>query len=118
MTRLYLESTHHSELKHSGGRSTLLAEFTKRFHSPQVGNLVRKVVHGCTLCKQLNKKPRDTDQQLMGELPDFRLQPEGDLAQVFQHVGVDAASPFLIKQGRGRARAKRYFLLFTCSSLQ
>ena len=46
----------------------------------------------------------------MAPLPRPRLQS----LRAFERVGVDYGGPFLTKQGRGKAKAKRYLCLFTC----
>ena len=46
----------------------------------------------------------------MAPLPRPRLQS----LRAFERVGVDYGRPFLTKQGRGKAKAKRYLCLFAC----
>ena len=53
--------------------------------------------------------------QKMGPLPEFRKCPKDNLPVAFATAGLDVAGPFLTKQGRGKARHKRYLLLFCCT---
>ena len=46
----------------------------------------------------------------MAPLPRPRLHS----LRAFERVGIDYAGPYLTKQGRGKARMKRYLCLFTC----
>ena len=59
----------------------------------------------------MQKTKNKMTQQVMANLPMHRL---GNSLKAFTKIGVDFGSPFLIKQGRGKASAKRYICLFTC----
>jgi hypothetical protein len=48
---------------------------------------------------------------MMAPLPEARLKLP---FRAFERVGVDYGGPFLTKQGRRKAKAKRYLCLFTC----
>ena len=58
------------------------------------------------MCRKLNAKPLN---QIMAELPAARLQI---YEPSFTHTGVDYNGPFMVKQGR--SKAKRYCCTFTC----
>ena len=51
----------------------------------------------------------------MANLPMHRL---GNSLKAFTKIGVDFRGPFLIKQGRGKAKAKTYLCLFTCLEIR
>ncbi len=50
---------------------------------------------------------------MMAPLPESRVTSP---LRAFERVGIDYAGPFLTKQGRRKAKAKRYLCLFTCLS--
>ena len=67
------------------------------------------VVEACRGCRrQFRAKPVG---QMMAPLPEARLKLP---LRAFERVGVDYGGPFLTKQGRRKAKAKRYLCLFTC----
>ena len=70
--------------------------------------MVKAHRHSCVKCQKLW---REAAAPQMGALPDFRT--SGPLC-AFTRVGVDYAGPFLVKQGRGRPKQKRYVAVFTC----
>ena len=93
---------------HTAGVNHLLANLNKEYwivHGPATVKQHRSRCYGCK--RQWNKPAV----QIMGPLPDVRTSPP---YRAFSRVGVDYAGPFMTKQGRGRARAKRYLCLFTC----
>ena len=49
--------------------------------------------------------------QVMTPLPTLRTQMS---LRAFSQTSVDYGGPFITKQGRGKARLKRYLCLFTC----
>lgn len=71
---------------------------------------IREVERECTECRRIKTK---STQQIMGPSPDFRLYKS---VRAFNQTAVDFAGPFMTKQGRGRARIKRYMCMFTCLS--
>ena len=73
-------------------------------------NLVKFIIRKCVLCQKHKKESRN---QLMGELPSFRM--EENLP--FVYVGIDYCGPFQIisKTGRGRKTIlKSYCCVFVC----
>lgn len=112
LTKLLFYSTHSERLEHRAGRSTLAAIMAQDYFIPRGGSLARSIVQTCTLCRRAVGQRNPVQ---MAPLPDFRSAPTKDTPPALHYTGVDAAGPFLIKYGRGKARAKRYFLLFTCS---
>ena len=71
--------------------------------------MLRSITEACAECRRCFTKK--IGNQMMAPLPKSRLQSS---LRVFEKVGDDYGGPFLTKQGRGRARAKRYLCLFTC----
>ena len=63
----------------------------------------------------MQKTKKKVTQQFMVNLPMHRL---GNSLKAFTKIGVDFGGLFLIKQGRGKARAKRYLCLFTCLEIR
>jgi hypothetical protein len=112
LSELIVRSVHVDELKHTGGRNHLLAEINKRFWILGARRLIRRVLSRCVYCKRITSKPRH---QAMAPLPDFRIADAKERLEVFSTTGLDCAGPFYTKQGRARARGKRYLLLFTCA---
>ncbi|XP_055909573.1 uncharacterized protein LOC129944268 [Eupeodes corollae] len=74
-------------------------------------NIVRKVIHRCKPCFMQRKA---TCEQLMGNLPLQRIQPN----RAFTDTGCDYAGPLTIKLNRGRKPKllKAYIALFICFS--
>ena len=71
-------------------------------------SILRNVRRTCVICQRFHKAP---EQQKMADLPPERL-VAGPVC--FLHVGVDLFGPFFVTLGR--ARVKRYGVLFTCLS--
>ncbi len=64
------------------------------------------------MCKR-RKQPPAT--QIMSPQPKCR---SARSLKAFTYVSIDMAGPIKTKQGRGRARAKRYICLFTCLEIR
>ena len=108
VTRLVI-AYEHSRLGHGTGTEHLLAELRTRFWIVKGRRAVRNVVEACRGCRrQFRAKPVG---QMMAPLPEARLKLT---LRAFKRVGVDYGGPFLTKQGRRKAKAKRYLCLFTC----
>ena len=50
----------------------------------------------------------------MSDLPSFRI-PSGVRIEPFNVSAVDCAGPFLVSQGRGKSKNKRYMAAFRCT---
>ena len=98
----------HEELLHAGP-GVVLTRLLKQFWIVQGRKLVRHVISRCILCKRRTPQPM---QQRMADLPDTRCPVEG--AQVFQHIGLDMAGPYFIRNKPDKFIHKRYFAIFTC----
>ena len=105
-------SDRHERLGHGTGTEHLLAEPRARFWVVKGRRAVRNVVESCPGCRRLfSAKPAG---QMMAPLPETRVTSP---LRAFERVGVDYAGPFLTKQGRRKAKAKRYLCLFPVSIL-
>ena len=79
----------------------------ERYFMVHVCEQVKRVTRECFECaKRFRSKPAH---QQMAPLPKIRLQQS---SRPFESCAVDFGGPFLIKQGRGRVRAKCYLCLF------
>ena len=110
-TTLLIKHTHERILNHVGGLNQVLSHINKRFWITHGREAVKKALKGCVRCRQLFSQPRH---QMMAPLPDFRITDSSSRLEPFHSVGIDCAGPFLTKQPRGRARQKRYLLIFVC----
>ena len=65
----------------------------------------------------LQKRLRATPvRQMESDIPAIRIPEAG--VRTFQKIIVDAAGPYLVRKGRGRAREKRYLIIFSCLSFR
>lgn len=99
----------HQETGH-GGRNHVLAKLRQRYWIPKANAAARTVISECNLCRRLRAK---AGEQKMADLPQDRLLPD---KPPFTNTGVDYFGPFEIK--RGRAKVKRYGVLFTCLTIR
>ena len=60
---------------------------------------------------QCRRRKASPAKQIMAPLPELRTRM---WLRAFSQTSVDSGGPFITKQGRGKARQKRYFCLFTC----
>ncbi|XP_043481754.1 uncharacterized protein LOC122510878 [Leptopilina heterotoma] len=74
-------------------------------------SVIKSIINNCITCV---RQRAAVSQQLMGDLPDFRVTP----SRPFSHTGVDYAGPFDVKlsPGRGCKTRKAYLALFVCCS--
>lgn len=99
--------TLHEENLHIGPAG-LLAIIRQKFWLLNGRSTVRKITRSCISCYRT--KPRKI-QQLMGNLPDFRVTP----AMPFEYTGVDYAGPMMVREGKYRPKiVKGYISVFVC----
>lgn len=100
----------HNRLLHCGPQQ-LLSSVREQFWPTGGRVLSKSTVNKCYTCTRLKAKPV---QQLMGNLPPFRVTP----APPFESCGADFAGPFFIinRKGRGAKSFKCYLCLFVCLS--
>ena len=105
-----LTHVHCNELRHCGGKRTLIAEIRYNIWVTRASVLAKKVLKDCVWCnRSMKQRPIK-----MAKAPlHFTRLP---LAKgcAFSEIGLDMAGPFFVKHGRGRAIGKRYVLLFSC----
>ena len=104
----------HVENLHAGPNLTL-ATLQREFWIINGKNAVRKVTRSCVPCFKVNPK---TTTQLLGDMPNFRVQ--NDNLSPFVNVGVDYAGPVYVKQRNKRSTVvhKAYICLFVCASVK
>ena len=107
VTRLIIKDAY-KELGHGSGVEQVLTLLRSRFWIVKGRRAVRSIVESCAQCRR--RFSVKTAEQKMAPLPRPRLQS----LRAFERVGVDYGGPSLTKQGRGKAKAKRYLCLFTC----
>ena len=107
ITALLVQETHILTLH--AGPSTMLAVLMPTYHIVGLKRLLRKISRSCVVCQRAYAR---TTKQLIGELPQARLQP----ARPFSIVGVDFAGPFRLKYGNPRRPtvSKCYVSVFIC----
>ena len=93
---------------HAVGTQHLLANLRQNYWIVNGTSAVKAVRHACTICRRNRLTPAS---QIMGPLPEPRVFKS---LRPFSRTSVDFAGPYLTKQGRSRARAKRYICVFTC----
>ncbi|XP_055012690.1 uncharacterized protein LOC129409784 [Boleophthalmus pectinirostris] len=99
----------HEEIGH-GGRNHTLAQLRQKVWICKGNAAVRSVLSKCVKCL---KSQAAVSEQKMANLPPDRLLPDHP---PFTNVGVDYFGPFEAK--RGRARVKRYGVIFTCLTVR
>ena len=77
---------------------------------PRVRTKINGIIRKCTTCQRFNARPKTPR---MADLPPERL---AAYTPPFSYVGIDCFGPFIVK--RGRARVKRYGLIFTCLTIR
>ena len=93
------------------GPSLLLCSTGNRFHVVGARRLSRAVCSQCKTCRKAAPKPQP---QLLGELPEERV----NTTPAFNVTGLDFAGPFTLKKGHTRKPVyiKAYICLFICFS--
>ena len=97
---------HYHLLSGHSGRQHVLSMMREKFWVIKANSAVRRVLSRCVDCQ---KRQGRVGEQQMADLPEVRLDVN---KPPFSSTGLDYFGPFLVK--RGRARVKRYALLFTC----
>ncbi|VDL72397.1 unnamed protein product [Nippostrongylus brasiliensis] len=97
----------HKRLGHQGANSTL-ANLRLQFWIPTGRRTVQKVINRCVTCKRWNSRPYHYPNS--PALPSTRTTP----SRAFEHVGIDLAGPFLIKEDENTMTTKFWVCLFTC----
>ena len=106
LTKLIVERLH-KDSNHSG-TNQVLAMLSARFWIPGAREEIRDCERACMVCRRRKVQPAS---QVMAPLPAVRAEMS---LRAFNNISVDFAGPFLTKQGRGKARFKRYLCLFAC----
>ncbi|XP_076686078.1 uncharacterized protein LOC143378149, partial [Andrena cerasifolii] len=106
-TELLIDEAHRRTLH--GGTQLTLAALRQRYWILQGRQRVKAHIHRCVTCLRWRASP---GQQLMGNLPAYRVTP----ARPFLQVGLDYAGPFtlLASRGRGQRTHKGYVAVFVC----
>ena len=105
-TKLVVEDCH-VKLKHGLTKDTL-AEVRSKYWIIKGRQLIRKIVHGCTVCRKF--KGRCYKLPPVADLPSFRLEE----SIPFLNIGVDFAGPLYIKGKTMDEVKKTYIALFIC----
>ena len=98
----------HQRYMHSGVSETF-AFVRQEFWIMGSRNIIRKTIHQCHQCFM---QRRITSQQIMGDLPSYRIQPN----RPFTNTGLDYAGPLTIRLSRCRnaKTSKAYIAFFVC----
>lgn len=107
LTTLLIEQTH--QLTFHGGPRLTLANLRRQYWITGGIRAVKGHLKHCVTCKKHNP---DMQQQLMGDLPSPRSNPE----RPFYHTGVDYTGHVYINfsKGRGTKTTKGYIAVFVC----
>lgn len=100
---------HHCQMKHQN-HEAVICEIRKKFWTPQIRQVLRKIVASCFTCRKNNAKPVPP---IMGSLPIDRLEP---YIRPFKYTGLDYFGPINVKIGR--RTEKRWIALFTCLTIR
>ena len=84
----------HFRLLH-GGPTLVASSLAQRYHIIRGRPTIRAIIHNCVTCRRQTRRTQD---QIMGQLPPERLEPQ----VVFTNVGVDFAGPITVKRGNPR----------------
>ena len=91
------------------GVNYVFSQLQRRFWIIRGRESVRHVINRCVVCQKSFKKPST---QLMADLPAERV----DGCAPFEATGLDVFGPYVVKNGGGRGKNKRWVLLLTCMS--
>ncbi|XP_011687033.1 PREDICTED: uncharacterized protein LOC105449475 [Wasmannia auropunctata] len=90
-TKMLIEREH-IRLLHGGAQMTL-ASVRQRYWPVNGRRIVRQVIHKCIRCFKTSPK---SIQQIMGNLPEQRVQP----SRPFSNVGIDFCGPFSVRESK------------------
>ena len=107
VTKLVIKDAHERG-KHASGTNQTLALLSARYWIISAREVIREWERECAECRRRKAK---AGQQKMAPLPLARVQTS---LRAFTRTSVDFGGPFIIIQGRGKRREKRYLCLFTC----
>ena len=93
---------------HHGGTNHVLSKLSSRYWIQSAREAICDWERQCMWCRRRKAQPAT---QIMAPLPELRTRLS---LRAFSHCAVDFAGPFITKQGRDKARLKRYLCLFTC----
>ena len=99
--------SYHEKTNHVTGTNNILALLSEKYWIIRAREEIKQVTSECNFCK---KKKAEAATQIMAPLPDVRLSLPW---QAFSKTAVDFGGPFIIAQGRGKKRVKRYMYLFS-----
>jgi len=107
LTKLIIEHCHLHHL-HSGFQLTW-ATLRRDYWILRARDTIRHLIRKCVTCR---RHRAETAKQLMGNLPDARVNP----CRTFENVGVDYAGPFNLRvlKGRSNKLMKGYMAVFVC----
>ncbi|XP_045501426.1 uncharacterized protein LOC123698718 [Colias croceus] len=107
LATLIISDTHSRTLH--GGPQLMLNIIRAKYWILRARDRVKKFYRSCITCLRHSKAQKT---QIMGELPDVRLNP----SKPFRSTGVDYAGPILMRfsPGRGSKAYKGYICIFVC----
>lgn len=108
LSELIVNHTH--KITCHGGSQLMMAVIRQKYWIPKLRQLIRKCIRHCPICIRYAQQSMT---QIMADLPGIRVQQ----ARPFQHVGVDFAGPFSIKERQNRRNpviSKGYVCVFVC----
>ena len=108
LTKEIARLCHWEQLRHTGGARLLLTALRQTYWIEQGLGAAKETIRQCAHCQV----------QKIHEIP-YQTSPlhssRHNAVRPFSHIGVDMFGPMETTMGRGRARAKRYGIIFTCS---
>ncbi|CAG7824828.1 unnamed protein product [Allacma fusca] len=107
LTTLVIQHAHANTMH--GGCQLVLATIQRKFWVVNGRDAVRREIRKCVRCCRFRA---ETAEQMMGDLPSFRVNP----SRPFLKVGIDFAGPYTLRvlKGRGNRNYKGYIAIFIC----
>jgi hypothetical protein len=107
LTKQIIEEEHKCMLH--AGCQLLHSSLQQRYWIVYGKNVIKRIIHHCLICHKLRA---NTIQQLMGQLPNYRV----ELVRLFISSGTDCVGPFYIRSGSRwtKTRIKCYVAVFVC----
>ena len=97
----------HKRVLHNGVKETL-AELRSVYWLVRGRQFIRKLIHGCVICRKLEGGPCPGNPP--PPLPDYRVQQ----SRPFQTTGVDFAGPLYVRASGAVESSKVWLCLYTC----